>query len=397
MKTDYEYNFYNATGKSKSSHPDEYIKWLESELNELENYNKVSFIEDEVISNSIYKLMDEGRYIGTESYGYIEDLCRQWVIQEEFTNMSRDHIYNNKDLLESSPLYALHYLIDPVNETRLGSSYVCHLEYIVAKSARCSYIYAKEHLKSIFPPGELEISKSPELSYLYARNVIRGKFEEGELAISTLAYLSVYYAVDILEGRFFMAENLIAESPELSLSYAAELGFRFTKGESSIARSPSKSLTYAREVLQGRFFEGEPTIARDAELSYLYARDVINGRFELCEEVIMYSGSTSLAYAYVIGERFIKGEFSIIDSPNLSIRYAKEIIKGEFPEGEEAISRDADYSYSYAVDVIKGRFEKGELSILNSNRRDSYMKFLESLKYGIPFIDTDEDYDELPF
>lgn len=50
----------------------------------------------------------------------------------------------------------------------------------------------------------------------------------------------------------------------------------------------------------------------------------------------------------------------------LSLRYAKEVVRGPWPSGEAAIAKDPMYSRMYAEDVIKGPWPPGEAAIASN-------------------------------
>lgn len=60
--------------------------------------------------------------------------------------------------------------------------------------------------------GEGVISKSAKYSYLYAREILKGRFEAGEEVIATDAWSSYWYARDVLRERFELGEKILLRS-----------------------------------------------------------------------------------------------------------------------------------------------------------------------------------------
>jgi hypothetical protein len=91
--------------------------------------------------------------------------------------------------------------------------------------------------------------------------------------------------------------------------------------------------------------EAEDVIMNDPEVSYEYARDVLKGRW-------------------------LEGEKNILEleDPDIIINYAREIIKGRWTEGEKIILEIGDpfRILEYAQRVIKGRWTEGEKIILET-------------------------------
>lgn len=94
---------------------------------------------------------------------------------------------------------------------------------MVIKDAVCSYLYARDVLKSRFEQGEAAISQSTEYSYNYARDVIEGRWEQGEAAIMQSAEYSYNYAWEVVEGRFEPGEAAIMQDAEWFYQYALDV------------------------------------------------------------------------------------------------------------------------------------------------------------------------------
>ena len=117
-----------------------------------------------------------------------------------------------------------------INEYRkIGSG-----ENVIANSARFSYLYAKNVLRSKFPAGEAEIAKDSTFAKLYATVVLKVKFEQGE--------------------------DAIGEDMMNAMEYARLIDGKFEKGENVIAKNALKSWIYATKILKDRFEKGEPTM-----------------------------------------------------------------------------------------------------------------------------------------
>ena len=143
------------------------------------------------------------------------------------------------------------------------------IQYIT-KSAKYSFLYARDILKSSFPEGEKAIAANAAFSLGYA-TIIRKPFPLGEKIIATKAYESYWYAKDVLKGPFKLGEPIIATDIKLAFDYAANvLKGPFKLGEPAIASDPNTSFKYAKEVLRGQFLEGEKAIKNSSsEQGYL--------------------------------------------------------------------------------------------------------------------------------
>lgn len=100
------------------------------------------------------------------------------------------------------------------------------LEGIIAKSARCSYEYAKEALRDRFPLGEKAISGNAECSFFYAREVIKGRWKEGERSIRKDPIWASIYVERIIKKRWPEGERAIIKNSASCLSYAVAIGGR---------------------------------------------------------------------------------------------------------------------------------------------------------------------------
>jgi len=98
-------------------------------------------------------------------------------------------------------------------------------EASIAKSAKYSYKYASEILKTPFPAGEPAIATSPPYAYRYATFVLnQTRFPAGEAAIATSPQYAYRYAVNIYNERFLIGEAAIATDPRYAAWYDAAFG-----------------------------------------------------------------------------------------------------------------------------------------------------------------------------
>ena len=85
-------------------------------------------------------------------------------------------------------------------------------ERAISMSAKYSYFYALNVLKTRFEAGEKSIATDAWCSYRYASDVLNGRFEAGEETIATDAWSSYFYARYLLKGRFEAGEKAILNS-----------------------------------------------------------------------------------------------------------------------------------------------------------------------------------------
>lgn len=157
------------------------------------------------------------------------------------------------------------------------------------------------------------------------------------------------------------AEPIIASDLLASYSYAREvLNARFPAGEPVIARDPLLALEYAREVIRGPFPLGEAKIATDSSSAFQYARYILQAPFPAGERAIARNTLFSVEYAVnVLKGPFPAGEQAIAKDPACALEYAKYALKGPFPAAEKAIAEITDYSVAYAM-IIGARFLAAE-------------------------------------
>jgi hypothetical protein len=92
-------------------------------------------------------------------------------------------------------------------------------------------------------------------------------------------------------------------------------------------------------------------------------------------------------YIPFLSERWLEAEEKIIKDRNISLRYAKDVIKGRWPQDEEIgrqaeqiIIKDPKSAYEYARDAIKGRWprddngKQAELMIMKNNYNIQYAR-----------------------
>jgi hypothetical protein len=99
-------------------------------------------------------------------------------------------------------------------------------EPAIAKSAKYSYLYARNILEGRFPLGEPDIAKDGEYSYYYAEDVLKGRFELGEPAIAKSAEYSYLYARDVLKGKFPLGEPAIKRDKKNWDDYCKKFGIK---------------------------------------------------------------------------------------------------------------------------------------------------------------------------
>jgi lambda repressor-like predicted transcriptional regulator len=106
-----------------------------------------------------------------------------------------------------------------------------------------------------------------------------------------------------------------------------------------------------------------------------------NNHDKLRELEDLWAKSAEYSYryaAFVLENRFPKGEDAIATDAWYSYLYAKYVLKPlgiiGFPKGEDAIATDAWYSYLYAKDVLEDRFPQGEPVIAQNIVKINYQQ-----------------------
>ena len=113
------------------------------------------------------------------------------------------HSYE-KELAKTNPKWAFEYTSEHGKDKEL--------EPIIAKSAKYSYMYAKDILKNKpFKLGEPAIAKHDGYSYEYANQVLKGPFKLGEPTIAKNEFYSKTYTQDILKKDFYLDGKLICK------------------------------------------------------------------------------------------------------------------------------------------------------------------------------------------
>ena len=115
------------------------------------------------------------------------------------------------------------------------------------------------------------IKKSPRLAYYYARKIIEGRWSEGEPIILKSPYWSYEYACNIINKghvnnmvRWEEAEPIIMNDPEAACLYASMiLNSRWPEAEPIIMKDPNEASNYAEYVIHDRWPEAEPYIKQD--------------------------------------------------------------------------------------------------------------------------------------
>ena len=117
-------------------------------------------------------------------------------------------------------------------------------------------------------------------------------------------------------------------------------------------------------VLSKLFAKAEDELLESPNRSYLYAKDVIKGRWPKAEPVIMQDAVAAAGYAEgIIGGRWPKAEPVIMQDAVAAAGYAEGIIGGRWPKAEPVIMQDAVAAFEYATTVIGGRWPEAEDTI----------------------------------
>ena len=117
---------------------------------------------------------------------------------------------------------------------------------------------------------------------------------------------------------------------------------------------------------------------------------------EVARSKALLSPEDAFFFAIGYSQRFAEGEVLIATNAYYSVRYAIDVLHGQFKMGEEAISKSPTEAFWYARDIIKKRWRKGEKAIATSSYY-SYEYACTILKgERVKIIDkailSDEDY-----
>jgi hypothetical protein len=82
-------------------------------------------------------------------------------------------------------------------------------EKVIARSARYSFVYARDVLKKRFPLGEDTIAKDINYTLQYARDVVKGRWPKGEKILLTYSFFAYLYCKDIMKKTWVDAEKII--------------------------------------------------------------------------------------------------------------------------------------------------------------------------------------------
>jgi hypothetical protein len=118
---------------------------------------------------------------------------------------------NPKDLNKSELINKLELLknITELSQENGAKEKLAPVLYIIKKSARISYLYARYILKERWIEVEPIICKDSWYSYMYAKHVINGPWKECEPAIMKDPESIFYYTKYILKHRWIEAEPII--------------------------------------------------------------------------------------------------------------------------------------------------------------------------------------------
>jgi hypothetical protein len=188
-------------------------------------------------------------------------------------------------------------------------------------------------------------------------------------------------AFEELRGLF---QQLGDEQAWLRLSIDVLPDYRFSEYDLALSmRDQDTAHYYAEKVLNGRWFDYERRIIGNPKLVVDYARIVLLRAGSIDDwpegeaDILRFlRADDAIEYALRIRKRrWIEAEPLIGSLPRTAIRYAEEMLQGEFPDGEKEISLVSAYSYRYAS-LIGKRFEPGEL-IMKVDYPDQWQQYCD--------------------
>ena len=333
----------------------------------------------------------------------------------EFT----EELTKRESLWAKDPKIALKYIISVTGNP------LPEAEPLIAKNAQYSYEYARI-FKSRFKLGEPAIMADPELASLYARHFFKGRWPEAEPSIATDPRAAFDYAEHILRGEFPLGEEAISQEGTLAYHYVMYClkprpNTQLTKEQcqqhlrNRIANRKKKlnetmnlfSLTTNPEELphfdkmmevpefawnaikksklsaadkRKAMTEKEHVWAKDAEYAFEYARAYLRKRFPAGEKSILTNAELAADYASeIIKGRWPEAEPIIARDCQAAYTYAREVMHGRFPLAEPLLASAAVYVCAYALWVINGRFPEGERTLLDTNKKEALVNYVNGV------------------
>lgn len=150
-------------------------------------------------------------------------------------------------------------------------------------------------------------------------------------------------------------------NPHLALKYVW-YNHRNTKErekdlEEVISKNDECSYNYAKDFLKGRFILGEKSIFQNPEITIKYLVDILGlGKSLLeCRETPK------------LPEEIVESVENIVSTHSEAAYLYSYLTNKRFEKGEKSIGESAEYSFLYAKNILKGRFEIGEKSISKSD------------------------------
>lgn len=144
----------------------------------------------------------------------------------------------------------------------------------------------------------------------------------------------IYNEPEILDGYCEHKSKLI------DLFNQEHFNYNFDPIKHILKKEPITSYYYAKYVIKDRFIEAESTILKDSFFTRLYSTDIIKDRWLEAEPIIMTDPVDSHYYAhYIIKDRWIEAEPIIMNDPWAAWMYARHVIKERWFEAEEIIKK----------------------------------------------------------